>query len=63
MTIETGRLTLIRTELQRPRLLDRLHAGSSRKLTLIAAQTGVRLTLTDDLVEGVKGAEYLYTDV
>ena len=29
----------------------------------IAAQTGARLTLTDDLAEGVKGADYLYTDV
>jgi ornithine carbamoyltransferase len=29
----------------------------------IAAQTGARLTLTDDVVEGVKGVDYLYTDV
>jgi ornithine carbamoyltransferase len=29
----------------------------------IAAQTGARLTLTDDLAEGVKGVDYLYTDV
>jgi ornithine carbamoyltransferase len=29
----------------------------------IAAQTGARLTLTDDVTEGVKGADYLYTDV
>jgi ornithine carbamoyltransferase len=29
----------------------------------IAAETGARLTLTDDLAEGVKGADYLYTDV
>ena len=29
----------------------------------IAAQTGARLTLTDDVAEGVKGADYLYTDV
>jgi ornithine carbamoyltransferase len=29
----------------------------------IAARTGARLTLTDDLAEGVKGADYLYTDV
>jgi ornithine carbamoyltransferase len=29
----------------------------------IAAQTGARLTLTDDLSEGVKGADFLYTDV
>jgi ornithine carbamoyltransferase len=28
-----------------------------------AAQTGARLTLTDDVAEGVKGADYLYTDV
>jgi ornithine carbamoyltransferase len=25
----------------------------------IAAQTGVRLTITDDVEEGVKGADYL----
>ena len=29
----------------------------------IAAQTGARLTITDDVAEGVKGADYLYTDV
>ena len=29
----------------------------------IAAQTGARLTITDDVDEGVKGADYLYTDV
>ncbi|MDX1415472.1 MAG: ornithine carbamoyltransferase [Candidatus Promineifilaceae bacterium] len=29
----------------------------------IAAQTGARLTLTDDVAEGVKGADFLYTDV
>jgi ornithine carbamoyltransferase len=29
----------------------------------IAAQTGARLTLTDELAEGVRGADYLYTDV
>jgi ornithine carbamoyltransferase len=29
----------------------------------IAAQTGARLTLTDDVTEGVKGADYLHTDV
>jgi len=29
----------------------------------IAAQTGARLTLTNDVTEGVKGADYLYTDV
>jgi ornithine carbamoyltransferase len=29
----------------------------------IAADTGARLTLTDDVAEGVKGADYLYTDV
>jgi ornithine carbamoyltransferase len=28
-----------------------------------AAETGARLTLTDDVEEGVKGADYLYTDV
>ncbi|MFC2031437.1 ornithine carbamoyltransferase [Chloroflexota bacterium] len=29
----------------------------------IAAETGARLTLTDDVAEGVKGADYLYSDV
>jgi ornithine carbamoyltransferase len=29
----------------------------------IAKKTGARLTLTDDVAEGVKGADYLYTDV
>jgi ornithine carbamoyltransferase len=29
----------------------------------IATQTGARLTLTDDVAEGVKGADYLHTDV
>jgi ornithine carbamoyltransferase len=29
----------------------------------IAAQTGARLTITDDVAEGVKCADYLYTDV
>ena len=29
----------------------------------IAAQTGARLTLTDSVEEGVKGVDYLYTDV
>lgn len=29
----------------------------------IAAQTGARLTLTEDVAEGVKGVDYLYTDV
>ena len=29
----------------------------------IAAQTGARLTITDNVEEGVKGADYLYTDV
>jgi ornithine carbamoyltransferase len=29
----------------------------------IAAQTGARLTLTESVAEGVKGADYLYTDV
>jgi ornithine carbamoyltransferase len=29
----------------------------------IAAQTGARLTITDDVAEGVSGADYLYTDV
>jgi ornithine carbamoyltransferase len=29
----------------------------------IAAETGARLTLTDDVAKGVKGVDYLYTDV
>src|SRR3954463_3442392 len=29
----------------------------------IAAQTGARITLTDDVAEGVDGADFLYTDV
>jgi ornithine carbamoyltransferase len=29
----------------------------------IAAQTGARLTLTDDVVEGVEGVDFLHTDV
>jgi ornithine carbamoyltransferase len=29
----------------------------------IAAETGARLTFTDEVAEGVKGADYLYTDV
>ena len=29
----------------------------------IAAQTGAKLTLTEDMTEGVKGADYLHTDV
>jgi len=30
---------------------------------VIAAQTGARLTITDDVSAGVKGVDYLYTDV
>jgi LuxR family maltose regulon positive regulatory protein len=54
MAEETGTLPLVCTKLQRPRLpgdliprgglLDRLHAGSSRKLTLISAQAGAGKT-------------------
>jgi len=33
------------------------------KCKSIAAQTGARLTITDDVAEGVKGADYLCTDV
>jgi ornithine carbamoyltransferase len=33
------------------------------KCKAIAAQTGARLTITDDVSEGVKGADYLHTDV
>ncbi len=29
----------------------------------IADQTGARLTITDDVAEGIKGVDYLYTDV
>ena len=29
----------------------------------IASETGARLTLTEDVAEGVKGSDYLYTDV
>ena len=29
----------------------------------IAAQTGARITLTDSVADGVRGADYLYTDV
>lgn len=34
-----------------------------RQCREIAAQTGARVTLTEDVAEGVKGADYLYTDV
>jgi LuxR family maltose regulon positive regulatory protein len=54
MTIETKTITLIRTKLQRPRLpadlilrrrlLDRLHAGLDRKLTIISAMAGTGKT-------------------
>jgi ornithine carbamoyltransferase len=33
------------------------------KCQAIAAKTGARLTITDDVSEGVKDADYLYTDV
>jgi ornithine carbamoyltransferase len=33
------------------------------KCKSIAAETGARLKLTDDVAEGVKDADYLYTDV
>jgi ornithine carbamoyltransferase len=33
------------------------------KCKAIAAQTGAHLTITDDVSEGVKGADYLHTDV
>ncbi len=33
------------------------------KCRQIASKTGARLTLTDDVAEGVKDADYLYTDV
>ena len=54
MTVETKTITLIRTKMQRPwlpgdliprrRLLDVLHAGSKRKLTLISAMAGTGKT-------------------
>ena len=34
-----------------------------RMCSALAEETGARLTLTDDVAEGVKGADYLYTDV
>ena len=37
--------------------------GLVAKCRQIAADTGARLTLTDDVAEGVKDADYLYTDV
>lgn len=61
MTIEAKVITLIRTKLQRPRLpggliprrrlLDRLHAGSACKLTLISAQAGAGKTMLLALTE------------
>lgn len=54
MTVHTSALTLIRAKMERPqlpgdlvrrrRLLDRLRAGTSRKLTLISAQAGAGKT-------------------
>ena len=35
----------------------------SRTCQAIAEETGARITLTDDPAEGVKGVDYLYTDV
>ena len=40
----------------------RTTSWSSRRKA-IAAETGARITLTDDVAEGVKGADFLYTDV
>lgn len=37
--------------------------GLVKTCKAIAAQTGARLTITDDVAEGVKGVDYLYTDV
>lgn len=37
--------------------------GLVEECKAIAAKTGARLTITDDVAEGVKGADYLYTDV
>jgi ornithine carbamoyltransferase len=37
--------------------------GLVEKCKAIAAETGARLMITDDVAEGVKGADYLYTDV
>ena len=54
MPVETSELTFVRTKVQRPRLpgdliprrrlLERLHAGSHRKLTLISAMAGTGKT-------------------
>jgi ornithine carbamoyltransferase len=38
-------------------------AGLVRTAREIAAETGARITLTDDLEKAVKGADFLYTDV
>jgi ornithine carbamoyltransferase len=38
-------------------------AGLVETARTIAAETGARILLTDDVAEGVKGADFLYTDV
>ena len=38
-------------------------ADSSRSTAREAAQTGARITVTEDVAEGVKGADFLHTDV
>ena len=38
-------------------------AGLVARCREIAAQTGARITITDDPAEGVKGCDFLYTDV
>ncbi len=38
-------------------------AGLVEQCRAIAKETGARITLTDDVEEGVQGTDFLYTDV